>query len=209
MTGAPTSDDLIDAAAWAVVRGSLLFHLDLAQTLAEQALPAGAEPGGWAVDVGVAGYEVTFLADDLAHEVFAVAFAADGSPMGELRRGRAAPRATTLAAARRAVLARVAPASGWSAVALPPAADAAPGALVEAYLLRRGARPGDLPLEGHERVALSPDGRRVIDAAPVVAVRVPSEAHVYLSLKHGLALTVATPASGSRWRVEGERISRL
>lgn len=203
------SEDLVDTAARAVVRGSLLFHLDLAQLLALDALPAGVEAGGWAVDVGPEGYEVTFVTADLARETYAVTFAADGAPIGERRRGRPAPRLAALAAARQTALARAPIAEGWTVVVLPPAAGSAPAEPLQGYLLQRGSGPGDVPLDGHTRLALSADGRRVLGAEAVASTRVPSEVLVYFSLKQGVALEVVTPASGARWRVDGESLSRL
>jgi hypothetical protein len=194
-----TTDQLIDAAAWATVRGSLLFHLDLAQALARDALPPGLEIGGWAVDVGAAGYTVIFLDADLVREIHAVTFAADGSPLGERRAGRAGPRATALAAARRTVLEQ---ANDETIVVAPPPADARPGQPLEAYVLPSR-------LEAAERIVLSADGRRVTAAQPVAAGLVPTEVHVHASLKRGVALELVTPANGLRWRVEGESISRL
>ncbi|MGR4864837.1 hypothetical protein [Caulobacter sp. LARHSG274] len=201
-------DELVEAAARAVVRGSLLFHLDLAQALALDALPPGLEVGGWAVDLGAAGYEVTFLDADLARELYAVTFAADGSPLGERRRGRTSPRLTALAAARRATLAWVFPADDGCIVA-PPPATAPSGQPLEAYVLRRGEASWGEPPEDHRRITLSPDGRRVLSAELVVSRAVPSEAYVYLSLKRGVALELTTPDNGARWRVDGESISRL
>lgn len=200
MTGA-IRDDLIDAAAWAVVRGDLLCHLDLAQALARDALEAGLKVGGWAVEVGAAGYAVTFLDEDLVRELREVTFAADGAPIIERRAGRAAPRTQAMAAARRSVLDSLNSADDAAVVVLPPAADAASGQPLEAYVL---------PREGvARRFSLSADGRRVLDARPVCWSLVPSEAHVHASLKRGVALEVTTPANGLRWRVDGGRIQRL
>lgn len=191
--------DLIEAAARAAVRGSLLFHLDLAQILAINALPPGAARD-WAVEVADQGYVVTILNDGLDREAFAVTFAADGSPISEPRDRRADPRAMALASARRTALDRLEADDGRSVVVLPPAATS-PAAPLEAYLLDH--EPG----EDH-RLTISADGRRVLATARLTAEATPTEAQVYRSLKHGKTLAFTT-ANGARWRVAAGQISRL
>lgn len=193
-----TTTDLIDAAAWSAVRGSLLFHLDLAQILAIEALPPGVAADAWAIDVGDQGYVVTVLSQDLARETFAVTFAADGAPIVEPRDRRASPRDIALATARRTVLEGLDDARGWTVVALPP--PPTPGAPIEVY--RLGGEPA-------VRLTLDADGRRVLAAAPVAPPEVPTEAHVHASLKHDGPLELSTPANGARWRVAAGQITRL
>lgn len=192
--------DLIDAAAWSVVRGDLLFHLDLAQILAIDSLPPGAADS-WVVDVGEQGYVVTVLSGGLDHETFAVTFTADGAPIIEPRDQRASPRTITLASARRTALDQLEDAARSSVITLPPAATATPGAPLEAYLL--GRDPGD-----DRRLMLSADGRHLLTTAPVASALAPTEAHVYRSLKYDRTLEFTT-ANGARWRVAAGQISRL
>ena len=223
---------LREAASWSVARGSLLFHLDLAAAIARDHVAANGlapDTDGWAVDVGPNGYEVVFLADDPDQELLAVTFAADGSPIAEKRSGAPSRRQRALAAAARTAAALPGP-ERRSVVVVPPAADAA-DAPVEAYVMRLADRPGDMAVGVHTRVRLSPDGRRVLGSEPLsrsplmiegsegrppldVTVThllgpVPSEAHVYLSLKHGVPISVITTENEEQWIVDGELVSLL
>lgn len=226
-------DRLRREAAWAVARGSLLFHLDLAAAIAGDHVAAnGLAPAtdGLAVDVGPNGYEVFFLGDDEERELLAVTFAADGSPIAEQRRGAPSQRLRVLAAARRTAQALPGP-DRRSIVVVPPAVKAAPDAPIEAYAMRVADRRGDMVVGVHLRARLTPDGRRMLakeplsssalvvpgsDGRPPLDVTLthllgptPSEAHVYLSLKHGVPISVITAENDEHWVVDGERVSLL
>lgn len=227
-------DELRIAAAWAVTRGSLLFHLDLAGSLARDHVAArGLAPDadGWAVDVGPNGYEVCFVGGDPLREMIAVTFAADGAPLAERRDGTPGWRVRTLAAAAATAAAATAGPERRSIIVVPPAAATAPGDAIEAYAMRRAGRPGDVAFGMHERLILSGDGTRLLERialsrtalllegsagrppADITVTHllgpVPSEAHVYLSLKHGVPLSVITTDNEEHWVVDGEQISLL
>lgn len=219
-------DRLADAAARAAIRGSLLFHLDLAGTLALGAtgdLPVG----GWAVEVGERGYEVLLLDAELDRELALVTFAADGAPLVAPRKGSPLPAARAAACAGR-TLAMAFGSAGGATVVVPRARDAASDASIEGYWLRTDAVPGNVVEGRHWRAVLSVDGRElvsrtalsrgdlVIPGARDVPAEglvltdldgaVPNETHVYLSLKHGIGIEVVAMASGTRWAVSGETI---
>lgn len=191
-------NDLIETAARSAVRGSLLFHLDLAQILAIDALPPEA-PKAWAVEVDDRGYVVTVLSDDLSRETFAVTFAADGAPIVEPRDHRALPRTLALASTRQTALEQFDRLDGLSVIALPPAATAPLDGPLEAYVLGRD----------DYRLTISADGRHLLAMTAIADDAAPSEAHVYRSLKRDQAITLVTPGNGARWRIAAGEISLL
>jgi hypothetical protein len=233
MTENPDSlEPLRLAAAWSVVRGSLMFHLDLAAMIARERLagnPLIEDADGWAVDVTARGYEVIFISDAPSRELAIVTFAADGAPIVEPGRGSPSTRSLALAAAARTIAAADGPALR-TVIALPPS-DGSIGAELEGYMLRFPDGPYDVALGPHSRFRLSPDGREMRAAEPLsvsdlvlpsrgrgdlegVTVThllgdVPSEAHVYLSLRHNMAIDVVTASNEEHWRVDGESISLL
>lgn len=232
------SPEALDALAQArAARGGLLFHLALAESVAGDALAGRPPPetvGGWALDVGAAGYEVVALGVGEAADILVrVTFGAGGAPIVEDRAGGpASPRQAALARAREAGAAHGRGLGGrWLALPIPPPRDAPLPAALEVWLLRSPERAQDLVAGPHwrlevsvadglvadARLACSADG--VIPDAPLAAPNglvlvhadddTPSEAHVMLSLRHGAPLEVHTPRSGLRWRVEGEAVRRL
>jgi hypothetical protein len=225
-------DALRHAAAWAVTRGSLMFHLDLAATIAREHLdgnPLIADADGWAVDVTNRGYEVVFVSDVPDREVAVVTFSAEGAPIVEPGRGAPSPRVRALATAAR-TLATTVIRDTSTIIAIPPTAGSI-GNDVEGYLLRRGDTPDAVAIGPHTRCRLSPDGRTIRGSEPLARSElilparnegdvgdvtvthllddVPSEAHVYLSLRHGIAMSVITTSNEEHWRVDGESISLL
>ena len=218
------------------VRGSLLFHLALAESLAGDALAARLAPettGGWALDVTPDGYEVTAIGLGALPEVRArVTFAADGSPLVETTGGGAAsPRQVALARAREAGAAYAAGLGGrWLSLPVPPPRDTPVGAGLETCLAPLADRPEDQAAAPHRRLAVSTDTGEVRELDPVgrpdrIAPgaegrgpgelvlmhdgETPGEAHVMLSLRFGIALEVRTTRPRLRWRVDGEAVGRL
>lgn len=218
---------LRDAAAWAVARGSLLFHLDLAGALARDFvvdhLPE-LEFDSWAVDIGPYGYEVVFLADGTDREFLGVTFAADGSPIAETRRGAPSPRLRALAEGARTLAALPVPERRAILVA-PPSDTSEPDVPIEGYVLQLADLPGEIALGTHELCRLSADGRYMLSrealSQPTFIMRgdtqdvavthllgdAPSEVHVWLSLKHGVPISVLTTSNQEQWVVDGESIS--
>jgi hypothetical protein len=116
-------------------------------------------------------------------------------------------------------------------VVLPPSQDAAADAPIEVYLLRNAQVRGDIPIGVHQRVLVSPDSARVLRAEPLscfdltlqgscgeppqeilvshLSSEVPTEIHIYLSLKHGRPIEVAAIPSNACWRVDGDKIAFL
>jgi hypothetical protein len=220
------------AAARSVTRGSLLFHLDLAATLALDHLygnPLIENADGWAVDVTTRGYEAVFISDSPDRELAGVTFAATGAPMVEALRGTPSPRVRALCVAARTIAALAGPATS-TIIAVPPTAGSI-GQELDAYLLRRADTPHDIAIGPHTRFRLSPDGRDIRGREPLarselilparnegdaqgvtvthLMADVPSEVHVYLSLRHGIAIDVITTSNEEHWRVDGESISLL
>jgi hypothetical protein len=121
-------DALRHAAAWAVTRGSLMFHLDLAATIAREHLDGNAmiaDCDGWAVDVTSRGYEAVFVRDSPDSELAVVTFAADGSPIVEAGRGAPSSHMRALATAARSIAATGSrPPS--TVIAIPPTCCVAP-----------------------------------------------------------------------------------
>jgi hypothetical protein len=218
------------AAAEAVTRGSLIFHLELARTLALERLygdPLIEEADGWAVDVTARGYEVIFLGDQLDLELATVTFAADGAPIVEASRGATSQRIRAMAAAA-ATLAAL-PGPSLRAVVIVPPTPGSFGSPLDGYLLRLGDTPEEIPLGPHSRFTLSPDGRDVTARTPLAVSDLvlpsrhandvgdvtvthllgdtPSEVHVYLGLRHGITINVITTSNDEHWSVEGESIS--
>lgn len=222
-------DRLAEAAARAAIRGSLLFHLDLAAMLAAGAtndLPVG----GWTVEVGARGYEVLLLGADLDRELALVTFAADGAPLVAPRKGAPLPAARSAACAR-STLAGVFGSASSTTVIIPRARDAASDAPIEGYWLRVDAVPGNVVAGRHWRAVLSADGREIVSrtalsrgdlvipgarGVPAEGLvltdldgETPNEAHVYLSLKYGIGIEVVAMASATRWAVDGESIRMM
>jgi len=218
--------ELRTGAAEAVARGSLLFHLDLAAALAEQAVATTdlvAELPVLAVDIGPRGYEVDVLSADLTRDLARIGFAADGRAMLEPSHGAPTARARRIGEAIR-TLGRLDPHA--RAVVLPPHEDGS-----EAYLFVQPEDVGDIVVGVHHRLRLTPDGRTVLAQTPLSRAPLvipgangkpafdivlthllgdtPSEVHVYLSLKHAVALNVITAANEEYWQIDGERISLL
>ncbi len=218
--------ELRAGAARAVALGSLLFHLDLAAALAEQAVaatPLAAELPVLAVDLGPRGYEVDVLSADLARDLARISFAADGRAMLELSHGAPTARARRIGDAVR-TLGRLDPQA--RAVVLPPHEDG-----IEAYLFVQPDDVGDIVVGVHHRLRLSADGRTVLAQTPLSRAPLvipgangtpafdivlthmlgdtPSEVHVYLSLKHAVALDIITASNEEHWQIDGERISLL
>lgn len=225
--------DLARRAGFAAARGSLLFHLFLAEAVAGDALAGHAAAGpdaGWAIDVGPDGYEVAALSCDPARVWARVTYAADGAALVEDGgRGRPSARQLALAAARSATAGFAAQREGrHAALVAPPPRAALPSAPLDAYAVRLGETGAVFVAGPHWRLWIGGEGR-VSDAveatdAQSVAGRgaqgglilltharepTPSELHVFLSLNHGVVLEVATPSSDALWRVDGERIERL
>jgi hypothetical protein len=225
-------DALRHAAAWAVTRGSLMFHLDLAATIAREHLDGNAmiaDCDGWAVDVTSRGYEAVFVRDSPDSELAVVTFAADGSPIVEAGRGAPSSRIRALATASRSIAAMGSKLPS-TVIAIPPTAGSV-GNEIEGYLLRRADTSAAIAIGPHNRFRLSPDGRTIRASEPLARAElilparnqgdigdvtithlladVPSEAHVYLSLRHGMALSVITTSNDEHWRVDGESISLL
>ena len=218
------------AADGAALRGSLLFHLDLATALGVEALArAGVATDLIATVIDEGGYCVLALEDRAVPQRLArVRFAADSRPQLHRDEGAATQPEAALARARRTVAdARLTGAARATAIAIPQRAAAAPGDPIEVYALALAERPGDVVLGIHWHTTVSGDGATLLsrtplsrsalvlpargEEAPPFAVQVthfgavPSEIHTYASLKHGMALSVAALDSAVVWAVEGER----
>lgn len=225
-------DALRHAAAWSVTRGSLMFHLDLAATLAREHLygdPIVENADGWAVDVTARGYEVVFVRDAPDQELAVVTFTADGSPIVEAGTGAPSLRVRAMSAAARTI-ALSQGMTPTTIIAIPPTTGSM-GHDLEGYLLRRADAPSDVAIGPHSRFRLSPDGRKILSTEPLARSElilpsrkegdlegvtvthllgdVPSEVHVYLSLRHGMAIDVITTSNEEHWQVDGESISLL
>lgn len=219
------------AADFGAIRGSLLFHLDLATELGRAALrERGLTDEQTVTIVDGDGYGIIALDDKLANEQVAVVrFAADGRPIMAPSSGAPPRRLVAMMWAKR-ILAREFPAPAYSIVVVPPSDEAPHDTPIEAYALRRADRPSDVMIGRHWLATLSLDGDRIIDRIPlsrtdmVLASRpelppmdlelthfgaVPTEIHSYLCLKHGMAMQVATLESSLLWRVGGERVELL
>lgn len=211
---------LCGAAALAVGRGSLIFHLDLATEAGRTALAArGVPTDALATLVDEDGYWVLALGAGATSRVLGQAsFDECGDIVVNVAERPVPPAAEALARARRTVdEARLGAASRRVVpVILPPADLHVP---LEAYALAVDPSPGAPVIDGHWRLALTPDGRRITGRTPMSAGTlvgpaftfadlgaVPSELHTYLSLKHDAPLLVDTRESGLRWRVDGERV---
>ena len=213
----------------AAVRGSLLFHLDLAAALGVQALhEAGIDPSLYALLVDEHGYGVLALdASAVPQERAVVRFASDGRPQVAARQGAAAPAATARARATVTVARAELIAGRHGGIAIPQRAAARHDDPIEVYALALPDTLGDVVLGVHWYATVSGDGTMLLAREPlsksalVLPARgdlvpfgveithmgaTPSEIHGWLSLKHGLALSVATLESGLIWTVEGERI---
>ncbi len=233
MTNDPDPLDVLrHSAAWAVTRGSLMFHLDLAAMLAREHLdgnPLIKQADGWAVDVTVRGYEVVFITEVPARELAVVTFAADGSPIVETSDGTPSPRVHALARAAR-TMAMLAGLTPRTVIAIPPTAGSV-GSQLDGYVLRRANVGDNIAVGPHSRFRLSADGRDILVTEPLARSElilpsrhegdlqgitvthlfgdVPSEVHVYLSLRHGVPIDVITTSNDEHWRVDGESISLL
>lgn len=220
------------AANGAAVRGSLLFHLDLAAALGLEALAeAGVAADLYTVLVDGEGYGVLAIADGAApREQAIVRFSSEGRPLVAGRDG--APRAADLArarAARTVTDAKLTGAARETIVTIPPSDRARATDPIEVYALALPDVAGDVVLGVHWRAIVSADGGAILsqeplsrsalvlpsqDGAPPFGVQVthfgavPSEIHTWLSLKHGMALSVAALDSDILWMVEGERTTR-
>lgn len=211
------------AADLASGRGSLLFHLDLATVLARAAFALR----------GIAFDQLATLVDEQGYRVLALDAAPSRRALAEARfddRGEVQivaadsqpPRASVLADARATLAAARFEGAETHAILVVPADD--PRAAIEGYAIAVGEDPAIVKPESHWHVTLDPDGRRIVRRAPLlvterdapaaiqalrdatltVADAVPGEIHTYLSLKHGVPLTVRTRESGALWRVDGE-----
>jgi hypothetical protein len=225
-------DALRHSAAWAVTRGSLMFHLDLAALLAREHLngnPLIEHADGWAVDVTARGYEVVFMTDMPDRELAIVTFAADGSPLVEVSEGAPSPRVRALARAAR-TMTSLAGRAPHTVIAIPPTAGSV-GSELDGYVLRRADVGDDIAIGPHKRFRLSADGRDIVstellarselilpsrnegDLQGITVTHllgdVPSEVHVYLGLRHGVPIDVITTSNDEHWRVDGESISLL
>lgn len=216
-----------DAAA---MRGSLLFHLDLAAALGVQALhEAGIDASLHALLVDDQGYGVVALdASVVPQQRAVVRFAADGRPQLSAGQGAAVPAVAARARAAATVARAELIAERHSVIAIPQRAAARHDDPVEVYALALPDAAGDIVLGIHWHAEVSGDGTTLLarealsqSALTLPARRdtppfgievthmgaVPSEIHGWLSLKHGLTLSVATLESGLIWTVDGERIT--
>lgn len=234
------------AANAAAVRGSLLFHLDLAAALGLDALvatetgadtDAGAEAATnlYTVLVDGEGYGVLAIADGVAPQERAIVrFAADGRPIVQPRSGP--PRAADLARARAARTVTAAKLTGQgqagtreAIVAIPQSSQAHSSDPIEVYALALPDVPADVVLGVHWYAKVSADGATILSSEPLSKAplvlpsqggeppfgvqvthfgAVPSEIHTWLSLKHGMALSVIALESDTVWMVEAERTTR-
>jgi len=217
------------AAEAAAMRGSLLFHLDLATALAADALAAAGVPADFQAGlVDADGYGVLALEDGAyPRELAMVRFAADGRPVVSPRSGAASPADAARARARATAAAAGLVEGRHAAIAIPQRAAARPSDPIEAYVLAL-AGPADIVLGVHWHLTVSGDGERVLTREPLsrsalvlpgrsgvpaygIEVThfgaVPTEVHSWASLKHGVSIRVATLESGQLWDVEGERVT--
>ncbi|PZU79334.1 MAG: hypothetical protein DI530_08825 [Sphingomonas sp.] len=216
------------AADAAAMRGSLIFHLQLAATLGLEALAeAGVAVPLHALLVDAEGYGVLALDDGaVPQERALVRFAPDGRPVVTARQGAATRQdAARARAARTVAAARLVP-GRQDVIALPSPRRAAPDAPVEVYALALPETVGDVVLGIHWHATVAADGAALLSREPlsrsalVLPARgdtppfavevthfgaVPSEIHTWASLRHGIALSVVTLDSGMVWSVEGER----
>lgn len=216
------------AAQFNAVRGSLLFHLDLAAELGRMALREQRFTGFESVViVDGDGYGVLALDGWAGSTLIAtVRFAADGRPVVAAASG--SPGRSVVAMARAAdALGREFSAPGHAVIVIPPSDKATSDTPLEAYALKRGGGPGDVVVGQHWIAAFSADGSTMIETVPLSRTDMvlesrpdlppmdlelthfgatPTEIHSYLSLRHGIALTVVTLGSSLLWRVEGERV---
>ena len=219
---------LHEAADLAAARGSLLFHLDLASAVARAALTEqDITFAGLATLVDERGYRVIAMNDaPLRRAVAEVSFDPSGAATVWLDPVGVPPRAATIADAYVTATAAHDGMAVAQATIVIPAHD--PARPIEAYAVAIAQNRGTVQLTGHALVTLDPAGRRILsrellavatgqdacsahaarDAVLVIPDAVPSELHTYLSLKHGVPLTIETRQSGVRWRVDGERTSR-
>ena len=206
--------DLRDAAALAIGRGSLMFHLDLATEAAHAALMAqGVATDALAATADASGYRVFAVDLGASPRVLAsVGFDADGRAVVDTRAQAVDPLVEAVARGRLAIAGR-----GVAAIVIP----SRKATTLEGYAVAVDPSPGEPILEGHRRLTLTRDGRRVTGTQPLSAGTqagradgaallatpdaTPNELHTYLSLKHDAPLLVDTAASGLRWRVDGER----
>lgn len=217
------------AAEDAAVRGSLIFHLDLAMALGAEALAeAGIAAPLAAALVDEEGYGLVALDDGPVPQRRAtVRFAPDGRPLVAAAGGAAtAAEAARARAARTLAEARLTDPARGRLVVIPQRRAATPRDPIEGYALALPARTGDVVLGIHHHATLAGDGTRLLASeklsrtALVIPGRpdlppfgvevthfgaVPSEIHTWLSLKHGMSMAVAALESGTVWMVEGER----
>ena len=218
------------AAEAAAMRGSLLFHLDLAASLATDALAAAGVPADFhAMLVDADGYGVLALEDGaFPRERAMVRFAADGRPVLSERSGAATLAMAALARARRTAAGAGLVPGRSVAIAIPQRSAARPSDPIEAYVLALppADAASDLVLGIHWRLSLSGDGDTILTREPLSRTAlvlpgargvpaygievthfgaVPSETHTWLSLKHGVAIRVVAMESMQLWDVEGER----
>lgn len=219
MTHAQLAESL---AASVAMRGSLLYHLDLARHLAARAL-RGAAGGRWAVDVGIDGYEAIVI-DETGAARARITFDADGTPIVEARDGIAEPRLMSLAQAYDC--AQRFGTGAATTIILPPPRGSQPDR-IEAYRIALEDAPGDIRFGGHHHGLLSADGRRALSWTPVgrsdlVVAGVngrpardilvthdgdaPDPTHVYQSLRHGVAFDVLTTGNDWLWHIDGETV---
>ena len=206
------------AADAAAMRGSLIFHLDLATEAARVAFAGrGIPTGSLATVIDEGGYRVFALDRDVSPDVIADArFDRVGNVVIDTVPDDVPPRVSILAKARATTEGTLAQdACLPHAVIVIPASD--PRAPIEAYAIAVGA--SDLPrLNENWLLTLTRDGRIVtscgvlsmatgggLRSGLVYGGSVPNALHTYLSLKHGLSLFVETTGSGLRWQVAGER----
>lgn len=220
--------ELERAAALRAGRGSLIFHLDLAGTLASAAFAGEGLEGAPVVIVDDDGYAAACVDESLPPRVLAsVRFAADGRPVLTREPGVAPPPLDVMAAATRTLAAAFAePGVPRAFVVVPPG----PGEPIEGYTIRLAARSGGVVIGVHWRATLDPFGREVTSREPLARATLelpavndcpppfaevthfdatPGEMHHYLSLKHGIVLDVMALRSSTRWRVEGEQVRLL
>lgn len=219
------------AAESRAVRGSLLFHLDLATEIGRTACrDCGFATQETATIVDAEGYALMALDGSPANALVAIVrFAPDGRPIVTPAKG-APPRAVGAMARAGRALALEFPAPDHQIMVIPPSDRAGLDDPLEAYAMKRSIHSGDVVIGQHWHARLSSDGACVLDKVPLcqtdmilesrpemppMAVdithfgAVPTEMHHYISLRHGMALTVVTLESQLLWHVDGERVALI